>query len=157
MKLTAIPFDEAGFSAWQDRTQIDYAKSKVDSGAWPESGARDRARVEHDKLLPHGNATPGHVIHQVIDAEKSSPVGRFWVGPATGAPPETGWLFDIAIEPAYRGQGLGREVMALAEKAASDLGYARLGLHVFGDNTIARRLYESCGYAVTDLCMAKDL
>lgn len=157
MNLAAAPFDATGFATWQNHAQSNYAASKVASGAWPEDGAQERARSEYAALLPEGAATPGHHVRQVFEEVTGKAIGMFWVGPATGAPPDTGWLFDIEIHPTHRGQGLGRQVMTLAEKSARELGYARLGLHVFGDNTAARRLYESCGYELTDICMSKTL
>jgi RimJ/RimL family protein N-acetyltransferase len=46
---------------------------------------------------------------------------------------------------------------AALEPIARDLGYDEIGLHVFGDNEVARHLYRSSGYVETDVMMRKTL
>ncbi len=43
------------------------------------------------------------------------------------------------------------------EVLARELGYDAIGLHVFGDNEVARALYRSAGYVETDVTMRKRL
>jgi ribosomal protein S18 acetylase RimI-like enzyme len=57
----------------------------------------------------------------------------------------------------FRGRGFGRAAMVLAEQEARRGGARRLGLNVFGTNTVARSLYESLGYEITELQMSKEL
>ncbi len=59
------------------------------------------------------------------------------------------WVFDIRVDDAQRGKGLGRALMEAMHAAARDLGATSVGLNVFGHNTAAVRLYESLGYRVT--------
>lgn len=47
--------------------------------------------------------------------------------------------------------------MRLAEEQVLARGGDRLGLNVFGPNTVARSLYDSLGYRVTATNMSKDL
>jgi ribosomal protein S18 acetylase RimI-like enzyme len=47
--------------------------------------------------------------------------------------------------------------MVLAEQEARRGGARRLGLNVFGTNTVTRSLYESLGYEITELQMSKEL
>jgi len=47
--------------------------------------------------------------------------------------------------------------MGCLEQAATALGFTRIKLHVFGHALAARALYESMGYAVTDLNLRKEL
>jgi hypothetical protein len=58
------------------------------------------------------------------------------------------YLFDIELVPEARGRGLGRATMLAAEQTARSLGATRMGLNVFGHNTVAARLYDSLGYLV---------
>jgi ribosomal protein S18 acetylase RimI-like enzyme len=55
-----------------------------------------------------------------------------------------------------RGQGYGRAAMEALEAVARSAGFASLLLHVFGHNTRAQRLYESCGYRATNVNMRED-
>lgn len=57
------------------------------------------------------------------------------------------FLTELFLVPEARGQGLGREAMAQLEAAAREHGARALHLMVRGENTVARRLYESHGYA----------
>ena len=48
-------------------------------------------------------------------------------------------------------------MMVGAEDYSRDHGAGTIKLHVFGDNTVARGLYTSLGYAETNVNMAKPL
>jgi ribosomal protein S18 acetylase RimI-like enzyme len=47
--------------------------------------------------------------------------------------------------------------MMLAEEEARLVGATHLGLNVFGQNTIARHLYERLGYSIVSLRMSKPI
>lgn len=159
MPLAALPFSPEHYADWRRHSVEVYAAEKVAAGAWPAEGAAERSETELTSVLNAEQNTVGNSLRRVVFSDAPEPtVGWFWVGPATrDALPGTAWLYDIEIVPEHRGKGLGREVMALAEAETLRLGYTRLGLHVFGSNQVARRLYESCGYTLTDLNFAKDL
>ena len=53
----------------------------------------------------------------------------------------------IAVYPAYRRQGLGRRLLALAEEQAAARGLRALSLAVFEENEAAVRLYRQAGFA----------
>ena len=53
-------------------------------------------------------------------------------------------------------QGLVSGALPLNNMART-LGYDEIGLHVFGDNEIARNLYRSAGYVETNVSMVKRL
>jgi len=52
----------------------------------------------------------------------------------------------VAIFPEFRGRGLGRRLMLVAEEQARGRGYGKLSLIVYEGNEIARGLYERLGY-----------
>jgi ribosomal protein S18 acetylase RimI-like enzyme len=58
----------------------------------------------------------------------------------------SGYVFNVAVDPAYRRQGIARQLM----RHLADLARARerqwLGLYVERENVAAQRLYESEGY-----------
>jgi [ribosomal protein S18]-alanine N-acetyltransferase len=55
-------------------------------------------------------------------------------------------LYSLAVDPAARGRGLARRLIAAAEEAASSRGARVLRLEVGVDNAPAIRLYEELGY-----------
>lgn len=56
-------------------------------------------------------------------------------------------LLTIAVEPARRGQGLGRALLEAVIVHAAALGAAQLHLEVAVDNAAALALYERAGFA----------
>ncbi|MEY6567225.1 GNAT family N-acetyltransferase, partial [Streptomyces sp. PGLac3x] len=84
--------------------------------------------------------------------------GHVWVSSGQAEPGVPGaYVFDVEVRPEFRGRGLGRALMLLAERTALGAGDGVIGLHVFADNTPARRLYDSLGYTTTRLHWSKPL
>jgi GNAT superfamily N-acetyltransferase len=84
-------------------------------------------------------------------------VGGAWLGPNAAESPTTAWLFEILLDEDVRGQGHGRALLAAIETAALAAGYTSVGLNVFGDNRVARQLYETAGYDVRAMQLTKSL
>ena len=55
-------------------------------------------------------------------------------------------IYSLAVDPAARGQGLGRDLVEAAEDAAKDQECSEIRLEVRKDNAEAIGLYESLGY-----------
>ena len=64
---------------------------------------------------------------------------------------------DIAVSREYGGRGIGKALMAYAERFAKEHRYERLQLNVFPGNERARKLYEELGYGVDMIRMVKPL
>ena len=60
-------------------------------------------------------------------------------------------LQSLRVHPAFRGLGIGSELIGAAEKLVSKRGFERAGLSVGLDNPSARRLYEKLGYESHDV------
>lgn len=151
LHLEDFPPDE--LPRWRERSMAEYLAGRVAAGesleeATQAAGATDR------QLFPGGRPAPLHRLGWVVhDGQR---VGELWVGPA-GDDPERWWVWEIAIYEAWRGRGLGRRAMLLAEELARAAGATTIGLNVFGANHVARRLYASLGYAETSVQMRKPL
>ena len=59
---------------------------------------------------------------------------------------ESYYVCGMAVDADFRGQGIGSELLAEAERACRRLGLQKLSLIVFEQNARARRLYERSGY-----------
>lgn len=65
-------------------------------------------------------------------------------------------LDQISVDPAYRGRGLGRQLIDEARSLASDAGAARLQLTVWEFNRHAREIFERVGFAATTTRMVAN-
>ncbi|MEV8587225.1 GNAT family N-acetyltransferase [Streptomyces sp. NPDC051180] len=149
------PMTEGEYGRWEARAKAGFAQSWIDRGV-PEEQARTKAEDSHRRYLPEGLATPGVAIHVVV--REGRPAGFLWTGRIELEPGRwAAFVYDIEVEEDQRGRGLGRALMLLAERVASEAGETRIGLHVFAGNTPAIRLYESLGYRTTLVNSAKEL
>jgi GNAT superfamily N-acetyltransferase len=144
--VSVRPMTQAEYEPWYDHMVLDYAQSFVDSGILEPAEARVRATEQSAQLLSEGLATPGHEILTLLaDGETA---GTIWLH--HGVAPDTSYVYGVDVDEDKRGRGLGRAVMYAGEVASLAAGDHRLGLFVFGHNTVAVRLYESLGYQVVD-------
>ncbi|GAB3247521.1 GNAT family N-acetyltransferase [Chitinimonas naiadis] len=156
MSVRLIPMEEAGFAAFQAWSTPAYAVSNIKSGRWTEAEAPAKAAAQVAQLLPQGLATPHHYFFDVV-TEESGKVGVLWfaLNPTANGP--QAWVYEIFIDEAHRGQGLGRAAMMAFEAEALRLGAVSLGLNVFAYNEPAAALYRNLGYSPTAVQMAKPL
>ena len=148
-----------------------------DSAAKIEIVEADLARAEHQQAVcelldayardPMGNSkpldeevrerlVPGLRAHGraliLLAYHGSRPVGiaACFIGFSTFAARPLLNLHDLAVIPAYRGQGVGRRLLAAVEEVARKRGCCKVTLEVLEANHPARKLYEAMGYASPD-------
>lgn len=146
---------EAEYDSWVEHEAEEYALEMAEASGSTLEEARRISREQTREFLPDGLRTRDAFLLRVLDGD-GAPVGVLWVGPhprRAGA----GWVFDVEIEEARRGEGFGRAAMLAAEQVARDAGWTALGLNVFGTNDRARSLYDSLGYEVASTTMTKPL
>jgi ribosomal protein S18 acetylase RimI-like enzyme len=68
-----------------------------------------------------------------------------------------GRVYDLFVEPDWRGRGLGRRMMNRAFAALKDRGAEEVDLQVAGDNAAATGFYESLGMRNVAVRMYKRL
>lgn len=155
--VSLMPMTAGDFRAWFDVTAAGYAADKVRAGNWPAEGALERSVAELHQLLPQGEASNGHLLFAVCDAVSGLRVGSLWLfyGPTRAAP--DAYVYNIVIDAAQRGKGYGAQALLAGEAAVKERGAKRMGLHVFGFNISAQRLYQKLGYQITNINMAKAL
>ncbi len=121
-KLTITDYEEV-VNLWQ--------KSGLDIR---EKGRDHPARVQEQ--LESGNvALLGKVINKVI-------IGIVLVSHDN----RKGWINRLAVQPSNRNEGIGKELLAAAEKYLLDRGIEVFGALIFSDNISSRRLFESSEY-----------
>jgi ribosomal protein S18 acetylase RimI-like enzyme len=62
-----------------------------------------------------------------------------------------GWINYLAVDPAQRRRGLGRAIVAQAERLLAELGCPKINLQVRGCNAEAIGFYERIGYTVDEV------
>jgi ribosomal protein S18 acetylase RimI-like enzyme len=140
-------------AAWLEHSRADYVAERMASGD-SAAEAEANAAAAHERLAPGGIPAPGQLIGRVRGPD--GVVGHLWLGPAASDRARW-WVWDVAIEPEFRGRGLGRAAMELADLLARTHGATTIGLNVFGHNVVARNLYASLGYEEASVVMRKDL
>lgn len=166
--VTLRPMTEAEYDAWYPRAVNEYAEDHIRAGSMPADKAHEMAAKQFAELLPDGQTTPAHhlLIGEVgeideVDEVDEVRVGFLWlhipVRDAAATRPVNAFVYDVEVDAGQRGRGYGRVMMVQAEAYAAAHGAATIKLHVFGDNTVARSLYQSLGYVETNVNMAKQL
>lgn len=70
---------------------------------------------------------------------------------------EYAYVADLVVREAYRGRGIGRKLVAKAERYARDKGAKWLRVCVLAENEGARRLYRTSGFSELSVDFEKDL
>jgi len=120
-------------------------------------------RVQQEYVARYG----GRDETPVDPAEFAVPGGRFLVGFLDGEPvacggirvtgPDVAELKRMYVDPAQRGRGFARLLLAALEEAARGLGCTRVQLETGDRQPEAIALYESAGYTrITDFGYYKD-
>jgi ribosomal protein S18 acetylase RimI-like enzyme len=152
------PMDEADYERFRERSISEYAQANIDAGRWPHQAALERAQDAYDRLLPKGLKTPGQYLFNIHDDAQGLDVGVLWLA-VTEQPGglQSGYVYDVAIDPSHRRQGHAREAFLALESLGREMGLAEIGLHVFWNNDGAQALYRSLGYEPTGINMQKKL
>lgn len=97
--------------------------------------------------------TKGKAIMWVADLNGSSVIGQLFVQLkssrielADGT--SRAYIYSFRVQPSYRENGLGTQMLQIAENDLVERGFHWVTLNVARDNPDARRLYERQGYRV---------
>lgn len=92
-------------------------------------------------------------VHWVAELPQAGVIGQVFVQlncdrPELANGRSRAYLYSFRIRPAYRGQGLGTQIMQTVEDALRRRGFRSITLNVAKDNAGAARLYRRLGYLV---------
>jgi ribosomal protein S18 acetylase RimI-like enzyme len=138
---------DAEYEAYMAEMVPKYASEGGRATNMSAEAAMEFAQRQLSKILFDGRHTPGQHLSMVEDAD-GVVVGRVWYASQHHREPTRIFLYDIVVDPAQRGRGLGAAVLLALEEEARRLGVEVVGLHVFTHNEGAIRLYERLGYVV---------
>ncbi|HKZ49097.1 MAG TPA: GNAT family N-acetyltransferase [Thermoplasmata archaeon] len=94
-------------------------------------------------VAEEGGRAVGYVLLGVI--------GSFY------SPENHAFVYDLWVEEAARGRGVGRQLLDAAFARARERGFWKVKLEVSAANERARRLYEAAGFQEERLILGKSL
>ncbi|MBX3607759.1 MAG: GNAT family N-acetyltransferase [Piscinibacter sp.] len=154
---TLVPMDRAAFEAFASEAIEDHAEDSVLAGRWLPEESRARARKEFERLLPDGMQTPGHEFFTIRETADGEVLGQIWFGQSVTGGERVGFLYNIRLDPRFRGQGHAARALQLLDRHALAHEVTVMRLHVFAFNTRAQALYRAAGYGFTGMNMLKRL
>jgi ribosomal protein S18 acetylase RimI-like enzyme len=156
--IELVPMTAEEYENYLERMAPDYAREHVEAGNWPAEGAVERALKEmREVYLPQGVNTENQFLFTLVDPEIGQPVGMLWYGIVGKVDRRQAFVYDVIVDEAYRRRGYGSQAFEKMEERVKAAGIGLIGLHVFGYNTGARKMYEKLGFEVTDIMMRKWL
>lgn len=151
--VSLVPMSPERYSTWRTYAVAEYASDNVKSGRWQADQAAALSEADFNDLLPDGLDTADHWLWSVV-AASGDEVGILWVARRQEG---HAFIYDIEMNPAQRGAGYGTAAMRALEEWCRANGFSTIGLHVFGHNDGAWRLYKRLGYNETSVQMEKRL
>ena len=155
MTITLIPMTAAEYADRREPQIAGYAQSLATARGLSPERALARARQDVEQLLPNGVDSPEALLFTAKAGGDT--VGWLWIGLRSEGMATHAWIYNIEVDAAYRGKGYGRGILAAIEPILAARGVDRLALNVFGNNAVARHLYETAGYTVDALQMSKPV
>ncbi|WP_059041639.1 GNAT family N-acetyltransferase [Paenibacillus rubinfantis] len=152
-----VPMTKTEYQAFRSRSVREYAEEKVVAGTWKPEDAPALAEATFRRFLPDDLETAGAYLFSVKETEQQTPVGHLWFNVMEQEKGPIVFILDILIYDEFQDQGYGQATMTALEDQVRELGLNRIGLHVFGHNQRAYRLYQKMGYIATDIQMSKTL
>jgi ribosomal protein S18 acetylase RimI-like enzyme len=68
-----------------------------------------------------------------------------------------GFIHDLWVEPAYRNEGIGRQLVMFAIERFAQLGVGQVRLDTAAANEPARQLFAACGFRISTIEMLLEL
>ena len=123
---------------------------------WPDSPAEEHAR-ELQPILEGTLSYPFPLQNFVAEASGQL-VGFLEVdlrSHADGCDPTrpVGYIEGWYLDTDWRGQGIGRKLLAAAEDWARSHGCLEMASDTWIDNELSQRVHEAAGYTVVDRCV----
>ena len=103
-----------------------------------------------DRLIPALREHPTTLILLAFAGAKPVGIAVCFLGMSTFAAQPLVNVHDLAVLPEYRGQGVGKRLLAAVEESAGQRGCCAVTLEVDEANTRARQTYAAAGFRGDD-------
>lgn len=154
--VTLRPMTEDEFAALKAEMYASYPeeRARAAGGGVVTEEEIEAGKRQIDELTGEGLQSKEHHYWKIV-APDDGPVGDLWV--MVDDARHRAFIYFIGTDAAYRGRGYGQQALEALEAAMRPLGVTQIGLNVWGDNYVARRLYERVGYQPQAIHMAKNI
>jgi mycothiol synthase len=132
-----------------------FAGALADNHGFAPADAVRESERQTRALLPDGVATEGQLLLKGVAGGEE--VGFLWISLPGTTFRTMAWISEIEVAEQHRSKGYGSAMLRAAEPALVARGVRRCGLHVFGDNIGARRLYRRLGYRLLTQLRARPV
>ena len=149
------PMTHSEFDEWREIAIAHHASQTSRATGQTLEASLEQASALLPRVLVAGLDTEGMNFFVVVD-DAGMAVGWLWLG-LWPDDLDTGFVWDIIVDEAHRGNGYGRAAMVAAERFFAAQGKLRMGLQISGGNDLARHLYESMGYHDIMTTMSKTI
>lgn len=112
----------------------------------PMGGGTPLSARTRDELIPRLREQPGYVAFLAYSGERAVGLINCFQGFSTFAARPLLNIHDVAVHAEYRGNGVGRALLAAAETAARTRGCCKITLEVLSNNTPAIAAYDRAGF-----------
>ena len=146
MGVTLVGLTAEELEARRPRMISGFAQDMADNFGLPIEQALTESAEGFATSLPDGVATRGQLLRRAMDGDDQ--VGFLWISLPGTTYAEMAWISEVEVNEDQRGRGYGSAMIRAGEADLVERGVHRVGLHVFGHNDGARRLYERLGYRV---------
>lgn len=149
------PMAEKDFDEYAERSCASFAQESPRFHGVDPAVALEEVRKEFfTKIMPAGFKSQGHFLFNIVGANVR--VGQMHLAEH---PPGSKTIFawDFEISESYRRQGFAKQAMLEAGKFLSAKGYEQVSLNVFGNNTVAIKLYEAMDFKITQVQMSRSI
>ena len=146
MPLTLRSADPADLSPLASLMNTAYRGTGQDASWNTEAPYIAGARTSEAALREELSAKPESFLLVAEEDSLPPPRGCVWLEPVT---PDTWYLGSLTVDPAMQKSGLGRNLLASAERWASDRGAHVIEMHVVNVRDTLIAWYERRGYRLT--------
>jgi ribosomal protein S18 acetylase RimI-like enzyme len=137
-------------------------EASLENNALPAAKTQGEQAAAHREELLNFLASQAHAKILICRREDGLRLGYIWIAERGYCDPwdfgtAPAWIYDLRVEPAFRRRGVGRALLLTACRQAREAGFSRIGLHVFGHNLAAIKLYQAVGFSIAHSYLQKQL
>ena len=137
-------------------------ESTRENNALPPADSPEEQVAAHRQELLGFLGSQAHAQILICKQVNGAPLGYIWIAERGSCDPwdfgaTPAWIYDLWVDPTYRRRGLGKALLLAACQWARDIGFSRIGLHVFGGNQVAIHLYLATGFYTAHAYLQKQL